>query len=336
MTIWNAFTSGVRRVNGAPSVLAGVLALTFLAGLPLGLALREMIADSLGASAVRLAPPAQGGASDLYAWWQQFSEQAAGVGRAFSPAIIGRGAVLDNLSSLLDNRSHVVPVAAAGAAYVLVWILLAGGILDRYARNRRTRSYGFFAACGGCFFRLLRVGAMAGLAYAVLFLLVHPLLFGAVYQALTVDVTVERDAFAVRVTFYLLFGAVLCLCNLVFDYARIRLVVEDRRSALGAIVAAVSFVRRHPAAFALYILDACCYLLVVAAYIVFAPGARVPAWTTLLAGEVYVVARLWVKLLFYASQTAFFQGRLAHSGYTAAPLPSWPESPAAEAIIHST
>jgi hypothetical protein len=44
------------------------------------------------------------------------------------------------------------------------------------------------------------------------------------------------------------------------------------------------------------------------------------------------VARLLVKLQFLASQTALFQRLLAHAGYTAAPVPSWPESPAAETI----
>jgi hypothetical protein len=39
-----------------------------------------------------------------------------------------------------------------------------------------------------------------------------------------------------------------------------------------------------------------------------------------------------VRLQFAASQTALFQGRLAHAGYVARPIPAWPDSPAAEAI----
>jgi hypothetical protein len=35
-----------------------------------------------------------------------------------------------------------------------------------------------------------------------------------------------------------------------------------------------------------------------------------------------------------ASATVFFQSRLAHAGYTAAPPLQWPESPAAEAIAN--
>ena len=39
-----------------------------------------------------------------------------------------------------------------------------------------------------------------------------------------------------------------------------------------------------------------------------------------------------MKLLFYASQVSFFQSRLAHAAYTAAPPVVWPDSPAAESI----
>ena len=59
-----------------------------------------------------------------------------------------------------------------------------------------------------------------------------------------------------------------------------------------------------------------------------------PVWWTLLAGQAYLLARLWVKLLFYASEVAYFQGALAHAGYVAAPLATWPD-PAAVAIAET-
>lgn len=101
---------------------------------------------------------------------------------------------------------------------------------------------------------------------------------------------------------------------------------------VAAIAAAVRFARHHPAVAALYLLDGCCYLLVIALYALVAPGARVSLWAVLL-GQAYVLARLWVKLLFCASEMAFFQRSLAHAGYTGTPPPEWPDSPAAEAII---
>jgi hypothetical protein len=133
---------------------------------------------------------------------------------------------------------------------------------------------------------------------------------------------------------YLVFAAILVGCNLVFDYARIRTVVEDRHSAIGAIVAGARFVWRHPGTLKLYALNGAVFLLLALVYALVAPGA--PAgwaiWLAFAIGEIYILLRHYVKLLFYASQTAYFQSALAHVDYTAAPPVEWPESPAAEAI----
>lgn len=332
MAIVTAFREGVRRVNAAPMVLAGVFVLTILVAAPLGLALQQMIAASLGAS--EAAGAAVVGVN--YAWWQYFNSQAVGIGRTFSPVIVGGAAVLDNASAMLDNQPHEIAIAATGALYVLAWLFLAGGILDRYARNRRTGSSAFFAACGTYFFRFLRLEAAAAVVYFALFAWVHGWLFGSLYAGAVRNLIVERQAFAVRVALYALFGAVLCLCNLLFDYAKVRAVVEDRRSMLGAFVAAARFVRRRPGVVGLYLLDGCCFVLLVAAYVAVAPSAQVPASWTLLAGQAYLLGRLWVKLLFWASEVAFFQQAFAHAGYVSAARPAWPDSPAAEAIVRGS
>jgi hypothetical protein len=69
-------------------------------------------------------------------------------------------------------------------------------------------------------------------------------------------------------------------------------------------------------------------------YSLAAPGASggMVAVIALFIGQLYIVLRVIVRLTFAASQIALFQGRLAHAGYTAAPVATWPDSPAAEAI----
>jgi hypothetical protein len=104
---------------------------------------------------------------------------------------------------------------------------------------------------------------------------------------------------------------------------------------IGALAAAVRFIRRHAAATGLYLLDFGAFLVCVGLYALVAPGAGragVTLWIGFAIGQLYVLARLWIKLVFWASETALFQSRLAHAGYTAAPQPEWPDSPAAEAI----
>jgi hypothetical protein len=330
MTAWAAWRDGMRRVNNAPLVLVGMCSLTLFVALPLSIALRGLIATQLGDSL--FAATLADGAS--YDWWQEFLSQATGLGSTFVPSIIGFGAVLNNLSALLDNVPMATTIVAATTAWLVLWSFLSGGVLDRYARMRPTRAPGFFAACGTHFWRFLRLGILSGLIYWVLFSLMHPWIFDDLYPLLTRNTTAERTAFAVRLLGYLVFGGMLIICNIVFDYARIRIVVEDRRTAVGALLAGARFVRRHPTVLRLYFINALGFVLLVLAYALLSPGAPsgFAMWIALAIGQFYIVMRHYVKLLFYASQIAYFQAQLAHAAYTAAPAVVWPDSPAAEAL----
>lgn len=329
--MFNAFVDGLRRVLRAPALVAGLWLMTFLLAWPLAVTLRGMLADHLDASLA-----AESAASGMnFDWWNEFLSQAAGIGQTFVPAILGFAAVLKNISGLADANGLPTVIASAITAHIVVSIFLLGGVLDRIARDRRTGAYGFFAACGSFFFRLLRLGIIAGVIYWFLFTTVHGWLFDRVYNELIRHVTVEQTALMYRVMLYLVFGAVVVLFNIWFDYAKIRMVVEDRRSALGALTSALRFVARNAGSVAgLYLLNLLMFLLVLGLYGVLAPGAAggVAAWIGFFIGQVYIALRVASRLLFAASQISLFQARLAHAGYTARPLPTWPDSAAAEAI----
>jgi len=331
MSALAAWLDGARRVTRAPVILASVWLMTVLVSVPLTMVMRGMLAEHLGSSLA--ADSAAGGVN--YDWMQEFADQASGIGVTFKPTIIGFAAVLDNLSAFLDRTSQPAAIVGAASAYIALWIFLAGGIIDRYARNRPTRAHGFFSASGVYFLRFLRLAVIQFVAYAALFGWLHPYLFTRLFPRVTHDMTVERNAFFVRVALYVVFGALLGAFNLIFDYAKVRAVVEDRRSMLGALAGSVRFVRRNGAAVRLYLVNAMVFAASVGLYALVAPGVTRAGWTMWIAfaiGQLYVLARLWVKLTFWASETALFQSRLAHAGYVAAPQPTWPDSPSAEAI----
>ena len=332
MSPLTAWREGARRVNRAPAILIGVWALTLLVSVPLTLALRAMLAQHLGSSLA--ADTAASGVN--YDWMQEFSDQATGLGTTFKPTIIGFGAVLDNLSGFVDNTPRPATIVGAASVYIVLWIFVAGGIIDRYARDRATRAQGFFAGAGGFFFRFLRLAAVQWIVYAVLFGALHPWLFNTLFPRFTREMTVERNAFAVRVALYLVFGVVVAAATMLFDYAKVRAVVEDRRSMLSAIGAAAGFIRRNAgAAVMLFLLNFGAFALTIGVYALVAPGAGragLMMWLGLGVGQVYVITRLWIKLTFWASETALFQGRLGHAGYVVRAQPAWPESPAADAI----
>jgi hypothetical protein len=335
MTAWTAFRDGLRRVANAPMLLSGMCMATLCVALPLSFVIRDAIETHVGRS---LTADALAAAPDN-GWWQEFSFQASGLAETFVPSIIGFGAVMKNLSAMLDNTGLSTTVAAVTLGWMVVWSFLSGGVLDRLARARPIRSQGFFAACGVHFWRFLRLGVLAWMVYALLFFHLHHWIFDEVYPSITMDTTVERTDFMVRLAGYLIFGGLLVLISMVFDYARVRIVVEDRRSALGALTAGARFARRNfGRAASLYAFNAAAFLLLLLVYALISPGAPkagVWGWVVLLAGQAYIIARHYLKLVFYASEIAFFQGSLAHASYTAAPAVVWPDSPAAEAIVNA-
>ncbi|MCX6550818.1 MAG: hypothetical protein NTY02_07415, partial [Acidobacteria bacterium] len=265
-----AFRDGWRRVFQAPAILLGMWLIAVLTVIPAGLVVEQGIATSLGSS-LDAQTLATGVNSE---WWDRFGETATGLGATFSPTIIGFGAVLDNLSRFLDNGPLPAALLGLVALSLLTWIFLVGGIIDRYARMRPLRVHGFFSACGVFFVRFLRLGIVAAIGYAFLFGVVHGWLFDRLYGWATRDLAVERTALVIRVALYVVFLELASFWNLVMDYAKIRAVVEDRRSMLGAVLAAWRFVVGHPLkAGGLYALNGVAFVAVLGLYAAAAPGA---------------------------------------------------------------
>lgn len=331
MSFFAAFVEGVNRVKRAPWLVIGLWLATLLLAMPLAIALQEMLGAHLGGSLA--ASEAARGVN--YDWWNEFLAQTSGVGTTFVPGILGFAAVLKNLSTVADAHAIPTVIATAVATNMAMSLFLVGGALDRLARDHAIGTAAFFSACGVFFVRLLRLGVIAALVYWALFGPYHAWLFDDLYPAVTENLTVERTAFFIRVALYVAFALPLFFFNMLFDYAKIRAVVEDRRSMLGAIMASWRFIHRQPiAVWALYKTNALLFLIVVGFYYLAAPGgsANLSAFAI---GQLYIVLRVIVRLQFAASQIALFQSRLAHARYVARPIPKWPDSPAAEAILPS-
>jgi hypothetical protein len=324
---------GLHRVAKAPLIVIGVWAVTAVTALPGATRLYTAIVADLGSSMA--AVDAAAGVNTW--WWQEFLARQPAFAESFQPVIIGFAAVLANANAFLAAAPFGPSFAATAAVYVLLWLFLLGGILDRYARQRRVGTHGFFAASGVFFFRFLRLAAIAALVWTSVFWLLHRWLFRDLYGWLTREVTVERTAFAWYVVLTFVFVTIVAALMVIFDYAKVRAVVEDRRSMVGALIAGTRFVRRNTGGVAsVFLLNALLFGLVVAAYGLVVRGAAGGSVLMLAVGflgaQAYIAARLFVKLCFYASAVALFQDRLAHAEYTAAPPAVWPDSPAIETI----
>jgi hypothetical protein len=227
---------------------------------------------------------------------------------ASAPAVLaGAIAVLWWLEGTWDTRTTV-------AGFVL-WTFLSGGVIDRYARSRPTRARGFFGACGAHFSAMIRLGLIVVLACAALHSTLGPRVSNPYVMALAVGLLLAVFAIAV--------------------FGQIRLVVEDRRSAMGALLAAARFVRRNPSAAGLVVVFAALIWGALAAISAMAPESR-EGTAAVLHGAVRLTAAASLGLALHASGVVLFQSRLAHAGYTAGPPLEWPESPAAEAIANAS
>ena len=241
-----------------------------------------------------------------------------GFARAASaPALlIGTYAV----ARLLDVPSANLSLFSEGPRAVLVWLLFwsfaYGGAIDRLARGRPTRAYGFFAACGGHLMPLARL--------AVLAIAVEAALLPIARAAATTDL--GRAGVALG----------LILASAVLAFARIRLVVEDRRSAIGTMAASIRFLRRNPSALAIWIVFWLAGYGLNDLYAFLVASRAAPSDLEVRASyEAFVAIHFWLKLSAYGAGIALFQSRLAHAGYTAAPPAVWPESASAEAIANA-
>jgi hypothetical protein len=329
--VTDILVEALARVARAPVIVLGLWLATAAASLPLTLLVRADIVNQLDDSleAGTLASGAD------YDWMQEYQSQASGASATLTPNVIGFAAVLDNLSAFVDRDGRPVVIVATAAGYLLLMTFLAGGAIDRLARNRPTRSTGFFSAAGTCFPRLLRLAAVSAIVYGIILGPYHAWVFQIVRQV-TRDMTAERSTFLVQLGGYAAFLLPLAAAALLFDYARVRVVVEDRRSAVGAILAAASFIRRNlGTVLAIYAFNVLVFLFILGVYALVAPGAGESGagfWLGFIVSQAYIAARLGAKLLFWSSEAVLFERRLAHTGYLRRRAPDWPDSAMIEAL----
>ncbi|HYN09454.1 MAG TPA: hypothetical protein VES67_18870 [Vicinamibacterales bacterium] len=324
-TVLGALAEGWRRVIGADAMTASVLAATLLLGQPLAAALQGALDLGVGSGLTS----DRGISEDTI----DPAARARELGRMIERELLGFFGSPAATSEWLRRDPLNPAIAGPAIAYVALWLFLSGGILDRLARARPIGTAAFFAACGVFFVRFIRLSVFVGSAYYVLFRWVYPWLFVDLYARWTGDLAGERDELWVRGALYLVFAFALMVVGIIADFARVRAVVEDRRGMFGALAASIRFVRRRPLRIAgLYLLNVFALVVILRLWVQASPPPDAPPWVALLIVLVYLLARLWAKLAFFASEVVFFQGELAHANYTAAPLPIWPDSPEAEAM----
>jgi hypothetical protein len=221
-------------------------------------------------------------------------------------------------------------IALVAAGYVLLSTFLAGGALTVFASEEGSYRPGlFYEGCGRNFGRLFRLLLVSAVFYGVV--LAASVALKALGKSIWGQGMEERPLvifgwFRTGLTVLLLL-----VVNMIFDYAKIRLVVEDSRKSWRAALGSVKLVFRNlggtAATYGLVALLAVALALAYAAVCGFIPR-NLALWMALLLvlQQAFVLGRIGVKLLFFGSQLEIYRGVTAAPALAEEPPP--PEVPA--------
>ena len=251
-----------------------------------------------------------------YDWLMLFGERVTGFASTFSPAVMGVGPFARNLDALLDGKLFDFPLAllALGGVYVVLNSFFLSAALGSFGLDPKGTTMGGFLGNGGEFFgRFLRLAILAFLAFYFLNAWVgEPL--KALVSHISVGALQETSVLFWKNARFVLLLLLFLFVNMVFDYARIKTVLEDRTSIILAFLSALTFCISHfLPALAFYLMITGLGVLWVLIYTVGDSLLPQQHWFLILVvfvwQQLYVVGRLSLKLLFYTSQLHFLLDR---------------------------
>jgi hypothetical protein len=228
-----------------------------------------------------------------------------------------------NNPNVLDRYGTFI--GFGGVLAILVNSVLAGGVLPRFRAPEQRSSLGCFIQDSARYAgRLLRLMVIGLICYWLVFKLLNQKLGDAVSRW-TRDSMDDRTVFFARlvVTALVLLGLV--FVNLVMDYARVKLVLEDRRSAVEAFLASLGFsLGRLRKAATVYAFSSLCglallgiYRLVVPWHLINAPATSAGTWLaqnhdSLMLVLLFVIqqavmfGRYWFRVATWAGEWAYY------------------------------
>jgi hypothetical protein len=222
------------------------------------------------------------------------------------------------LGDLVYKYSRLAPalvglILLVGLIYVLVSLFLNGGIIGRIAApGEKIRLANFCADCGRYFWRFVRVFLWTLVGYALVLGVVMRLV-SVPFDALVRGAPGEWSVIIVSNLQFLILVLVLSIVQMFFDYVKIRLVVENSRRVWRGVLSTASFVAKNFfRAWVLYLFVGIFFWAASFAFLI-AANRLPPSWGALGLGfvwaQLYVLFRLWIKVLFFGTEYHFVKER---------------------------
>ena len=250
-----------------------------------------------------------------YDWYQLFRDRARGAAESFGPWVLGAGPFFHTLEVLLEDGFGKLPPVVLGAVaiYLLLHTFVLSAAVSSLHLNPGGGSTRGFLRNGADFFgRFLRLSVLALLLYWCLRQLLIPL--DGWVDSYSAAAATEVTGFYLSLTRYFLVLVLVLLLDLILDYARIKVVLEDRTSILLAVLAAARFCERNfLGATGLYLLLACFTLVWSGLYLGFDTLAGDDSWggilVLFLVQQIHMLGRMALKLLGFGAQIQFVKSR---------------------------
>jgi hypothetical protein len=247
-------------------------------------------------------------------WWEEYRDQSEGLAKTFTPSIIGKGAILNNLEGLILKTFFTLPpeILILGLVYITFRTFLAGGILSTFNTNRSKFSLKkFFGGAGAHFFHFFLVMLISWVIFFGV--------LGFLYRGLdSIRNNIAQNSFSEVTPFYisLFFNLVLffllLLFQMLFDYTRIQIVVEQKKNILVALRDAYRFISKHlGSTLGLFYLLFLVNFGVTLMYLLF--KSLIPQSTAMgvisvfLIQQLFVFALIFIRCWLYASELELFK-----------------------------
>jgi hypothetical protein len=310
MKVFINFFKGFRNTGKSARMIILLLVVNFAFSLIFAIPMYHSLQDSFGQSMVseRMAEGFD------YLWWEEFRDQAEGLEQTFTPSIIGKGAILNNLEGLIQLRVFDLPpiVLIFGFIYIILHTFLAGGILYIFQKqDRRFSLKNFFKGAGAYFFRFFLLMLISWL----FFLLIGQVVKGGLDSILN---NVRETAFSEITPFYLglAFAAVVLFLflfiQMVFDYGRIKIVLEERRDVLTAAAGAFGFVFRHLGStlglfYLLFLVQVAFSLFYILIQGLIPQSSFPGVLAAFLFQQIFIFGLIWIRCWLYSSQLELYR-----------------------------
>jgi len=211
-----------------------------------------------------------------------------------------------------------IPQAIAGwfliptLLFGFLYIFLNGGIIGRVAaEGEKVTLQNFFRDCGRYFWRFLLVFVITVIGYLLVFGILFRLI-GAAFKPWIENASNEMPTIIASNLRTLVFLLIFTIVQMYFDYIKVSLVTRDSKKVMSTAASTLGFIgRRFFKAWILYLLVG--ILFVGATILYFLVGKILPKeglaafLIAFVWGQAYIWLRIWIKVLFFSTESHFFK-----------------------------